>query len=120
MAPERLVVLPREANRPFYDAVIDACRCRGLAPRLVEPAGAGVEQVLLAAASGAGMALLPDSVAERYAAPGMRFVQLEDPRPSFVVGVVSARDRDHPPTASFLRALARRARKGSPSLHVAA
>jgi DNA-binding transcriptional LysR family regulator len=121
VAPERLVVLPREANRPFYDAVIDACRSGGLAPRLVEPAGGTVEQVLLAAASGAGMALLPESLAERYSAPGVRFVQLEDPRPAFATGVVTARDLDHLPTASFLRALAtRRAREESRSLHAAA
>jgi DNA-binding transcriptional LysR family regulator len=121
VAPERLVVLPREANRPFYDAVIDACRRAGLAPRLVEPAGGAVEQVLLAAATGAGMALLPDSAAERYTAPGMRFVQLDDPRPTFASGVVTARGRDRLPTALFLRALAIKAtREKSRSLYAAA
>jgi DNA-binding transcriptional LysR family regulator len=113
VAPERLVVLPREANRPFYDAVIEACRGAGLAPRLVEP-GDAVEQVLLGAASGAGIALLPDSVAERYAAPGMRFVELEDPHAAFATGVVTARNRDHPPTASFLTALAMRTTRAEP------
>jgi DNA-binding transcriptional LysR family regulator len=106
-APERLVVLPREANSPFYDAVIAACHEAGLSPTLVELPDDDVEQALLYVASGAGMALLPDSVAERYAAPGVRFVPLDDPRPAFATGVVTRRDTDHLPTAWFLRALSR-------------
>src|SRR4051812_46631450 len=34
MAPERVVVLPREANRPFYDAVVAMCHLAGLSPTL--------------------------------------------------------------------------------------
>ena len=33
MAPERIVVLPREANRPLYDGIIASCRAAGVSPR---------------------------------------------------------------------------------------
>src|SRR4051795_11639533 len=72
VAPDRIVVLPRDANRPFYDAVVATCHDAGLSPRLAEMADGDLEQALLAVASGAGMAILPESVAERYAAPGVR------------------------------------------------
>jgi DNA-binding transcriptional LysR family regulator len=104
-ARERLIVLPREANRPFYDAVVAACHQAGLSPSLLELPDGEVEQALLAIAAGAGMALLPESVAERYAAPGARFVPLEDPRPAFATGVITRRQSDHRPTDSLLRAL---------------
>jgi DNA-binding transcriptional LysR family regulator len=110
-APERLVVLPRDANRPFYDAVLAACHEAGLTPTLVELPDAELEQALLAVASGAGMALLPESVADRYSAPGVRFLPLEGVRPTFETGVVTRRDSDHLPTAAFLRALTRTAQR---------
>jgi DNA-binding transcriptional LysR family regulator len=105
MAPERVVVLPREENRPFYDAVLAACRSAGLSPTLVEMPDSHVEQILLAVASGAGMGLLPESVAERYAAPGLRFVRLDGDAPSFATAAVTRRDAGHLPTAAFLHAI---------------
>jgi DNA-binding transcriptional LysR family regulator len=107
LAPQRLMVLPREVNRPFYDGVISTCREARLSPAFAELPNRDVEQALLAVASGTGIALLPDSVAERYAAPGVRFVPLADPHPAFAAGVITRRASDHLPTASFLRALSR-------------
>jgi DNA-binding transcriptional LysR family regulator len=107
VAPERLVVFPRDANRPFYDAVLAACHQAGLSPTLVEVPATEVEQALLAVALGVGMALLPESVADRYAAPGVRFVPLEGLRPTFATGVVTRRDTEHLPTLAFLDALSR-------------
>jgi DNA-binding transcriptional LysR family regulator len=107
LAPERIVVLPREANRPFYDAVVATCHRAGMSPRLVEMADANVERALLAVASGIGMALLPDSVRERYAAVGVRFVPLHGTPPSFTTAVVTRRDAPHVLTAAFLRAVVR-------------
>jgi DNA-binding transcriptional LysR family regulator len=107
--PERLIVLPREANRPFYDAVVAACHQAGVSPSFVELPDGEVEQALLAVAAGAGLALLPESVAERYAAPGARFVSLDDPRPACATGVVTRPQDDHGPTLSLLRALSRTA-----------
>ena len=103
LAPDRITVLPREENRPFYDAVLGACHEVGISPTLIEQPD--LEQVVLAVAAGEGLALLPDSVADRYVAPGVRFVALEHPRPSFSIGVVTSRAQDHEPTASFLRGL---------------
>ncbi|HXF32168.1 MAG TPA: LysR substrate-binding domain-containing protein [Solirubrobacterales bacterium] len=105
LVPHRITVLPREENRPFYDAVLGACHQVGISPTLVEQPG--VEQVVLAVAAGEGLALLPDSVVDRYVAPGVRFVPLEDPHLSFSIGVATPRDHDHEPTAFLLRGLAR-------------
>jgi DNA-binding transcriptional LysR family regulator len=105
LVPQRITVLPREENRPLYDSVLAACHQVGISPTLVERPD--VEQVVLAVASGEGLAFLPDSVADRYAVPGVRFVALERPSASFSIGVVTPRDHDHEPTASFLRGLGR-------------
>ena len=105
VAPDRIVVLPREANRPFYDAVVATCHDAGLSPTLVEMPDVQIERVLLAIASGAGMALLPESVAERYAAPGVRFLPLGGDAPCFATGVVTRRDTEHLPTVALLRAV---------------
>lgn len=105
LAPERIVVLAREANRPLYDGIVAGCRAAGVSPRLVEMPDAPLEQTLLAVASGAGPAVLPESVAERYATPWVRFVRLGDDSVSFPTGVVTRRDSEHMPTVAFLRAL---------------
>jgi DNA-binding transcriptional LysR family regulator len=109
VAPERLLLLPREANRALHDSVVAALHEAGVAPTLVELPDGDVERALLAVASGAGMALLPESVAERYAAPGVRFVGLTGSRPGFATGVVTRHDSNHMPTAAFVQALSRTA-----------
>ena len=107
IAPERVVVLPRESNRGFYDAVVASCREAGLAPTFVEMPDAHLERALLAVAAGAGMALLPESVADRYVAPGVRFVSLEGDQPAVAVAALTRRDSSHLPTVAFLRELSR-------------
>jgi DNA-binding transcriptional LysR family regulator len=106
MAPERIVVLPREASRPFYDAVIAACHSATLSPSLVETRGTCVEPALLAVASGAGIGVLPESVAHRYSTPGVRFVPIDGEQPVVSTAIVTLRDSTHLPTAAFLRAVA--------------
>jgi DNA-binding transcriptional LysR family regulator len=105
VAPDRIVVLPREASRPFYDAVLATCQSAALSPWLVETQGACVEPALLAVASGAGIGLLPESVADRYSTPGVRFVPIEGERPVVSTVIVTRRDSTHLPTAAFLRAV---------------
>jgi regulatory helix-turn-helix LysR family protein len=51
----------------LHDAVVAGSHSAGLAPTLVEMPEGHVEPVLLAVAAGVQMALVPDSVAERYA-----------------------------------------------------
>lgn len=104
-APERIVVLPRELDRPFYDAILAACRAAGISPTLVEMPDGHIERALLAVASGAGMAVLPACVTERYAAAGVRFVPLNGTGPVLAMAIVSRRDTDHLPTVAFLRAI---------------
>jgi DNA-binding transcriptional LysR family regulator len=110
LAPERVVVLPREANPAFHNAVVAMCRTAGLAPTLVETTEPRVEQVLLSVATGAGMALVPESAAERYTAPGIRFVPLKNAEPAFQTAVLTRPDTDSLPTHSFLLAVSRAAR----------
>jgi DNA-binding transcriptional LysR family regulator len=105
MAPERIVVLPREASRPFYDAVLAACQSAALSPWLVETRGPCVEPALLAVASGAGIGLLPESVTERYSTPGVRFVPIDGEQPAVSTAIVTRRETAHLPTAAFLRAV---------------
>jgi DNA-binding transcriptional LysR family regulator len=105
LAPERIVLLPREASRPFYDAVLAACQSAALSPSLVETRGTCVEPALLAVASGAGIGLLPESVADRYSTPGVRFVPIDGEQPAVSTGLVTRRDSTHLATAAFLRAV---------------
>jgi DNA-binding transcriptional LysR family regulator len=62
---------------------------------------------LLAVASGAGMAMLPECVAERYADAGVRFVPLEGESPALTTGILSPAHTEHLPTVAFLRAASR-------------
>jgi DNA-binding transcriptional LysR family regulator len=97
-----LVQLARSVDPAFHDGVTGACRQAGIAPALIEVAEPLVEQVLLVVASGAGIALLPESAAARYATPGVRFRPLAPPAPVFQVAVVASPDAGTA-TASFLQ-----------------
>jgi DNA-binding transcriptional LysR family regulator len=112
LAPERLVVLPRDVNPAFHNAVVGICRDAGLAPSLVTVPEPRVEHVLLSVAAGAGMALVPDSVAERCTIPGLRFVPLHDVGAAFQSVVLTHPDSEDIATLSFLRALSRTSRSG--------
>ena len=107
LAPERLVTLPRDANPAFHNAVVSMCRDAGLAPALLELAEPRVDLALLSVATGAGPALLPESAAAHYAAPGVRFVPIQTAAPVLETVVVTRRDADDLATAAFLRALSR-------------
>ena len=107
LAPARIVVLPRESNRAFYDAIIASCRAANLAPTLVEMPDGQPERALLAIAAGGGVALLPESVTQRYVAPGVRFVPLADDQPAVAMAALTRCDSSHLPTAAFLRELVR-------------
>jgi DNA-binding transcriptional LysR family regulator len=108
--PERLVMLPRDANPALHDAVLTLCRQAGLSPSFVEAAEPRVEAVLLAVAAGGGAALLPGAITERYAAPGVRLVELADAEPAFEVAVLTHPDAEHLATQAFLHAVARAAK----------
>lgn len=108
--PQRLVMLPRDANPALYDAVVSMCRDSGLSPALVEAAEPRVEAVMLAVAAGGGVALLPASVTERYAAPGVRLAPLAGAEPAFESAVLTQPDTDSLAVHGFLRAVTRAAK----------
>jgi DNA-binding transcriptional LysR family regulator len=110
LAPDRLIVLPADVNPPFHNAIISICRDAGLSPTFVEVTEPRVEHALMAVAAGAGMALLPESAAERHAAPGVRFVGLDRSEPAFDSVVLTRPDTDNLATVGFLRAMARATR----------
>jgi DNA-binding transcriptional LysR family regulator len=107
LAPERLVALPRETNPAFHNAIVSLCRDAGLSPAIVELGEPRVDQALLAVATGAGTALLPESAAEHYGAPGVRFVPIQTPAPLVKTAVVTRPDTEDLATVAFLRALSR-------------
>jgi DNA-binding transcriptional LysR family regulator len=110
LAPERLIVLPADTNPSFHNAVISICRDAGLSPTFVELAEPRVEHALLAVAAGAGLALLPQSAAERHVAPGVRFVALDRAEAGFDSVVVTRPDTENLATVAFLRAMAQAVR----------
>jgi hypothetical protein len=110
LAPERIVVLPQDANPAFRNAISATCHGQGLTPMFIEVAEPRVEHALLAVAAGAGPAILPASVADRYAAPGVRLVPLADAGASLRTVALTVPDRGTLATAAFLRALDRAAR----------
>jgi DNA-binding transcriptional LysR family regulator len=107
VAPERVVILPRDVDRPLYDAVLAACRAAGLSPALLEIPGGQIERLLLAVASGAGMALLPECIAERYGTAGIRFVPVADAGHVLATAALTRRGTEHVPTLAFIAALGR-------------
>jgi DNA-binding transcriptional LysR family regulator len=100
---ERLVVLPRDANPAFHNAVVAHCHDAGLAPSFMEVASADL--ALLAVAAGTGIALLPESVGERHVAPGIRFLPLHGAEPAFETVVLTDPEAENLATGAFLRAL---------------
>ena len=63
VSPEQLLVMPRETNRPLYDAIVAVCRSAGVAPALVELPADDFEHALLAVASSRDIALLQKRLA---------------------------------------------------------
>jgi DNA-binding transcriptional LysR family regulator len=129
LAPSRLVTMPRAVNPAFHDAVVSLCHEAAVAPTLFEVPEARVESVLLAVASGAGAAVLPAAVTERYMVPGVTFVPLEDADSAFESAVLTHPDADKKATTAFLHALTRfsllqrpprREAAGRPALRIAA
>jgi DNA-binding transcriptional LysR family regulator len=110
LAPERIVVLPAGANPAFESAIAAICRDAGVSPTPVAVGEPRVEHTLLAVACGVGPALLPESVAERYVARGVRFVPLEDAGVMFDSVVLTRPEKKDLSTIAFLRALDRSTR----------
>jgi DNA-binding transcriptional LysR family regulator len=113
LVDERLVVLPRATNPAFHDGVIAACRNAGFSPSMVETTEPHIEHALLSVASGGGIALLPASVAGRYATPpGVRFLPLDPTGPVCEMALVTRPESDDDALVAAFVALA-----GEPVTH---
>jgi DNA-binding transcriptional LysR family regulator len=111
LAPERIVLLPREVNPAFYDGVLSVCRDAAISPAIVNPSEPRVELALLAVSSGAGAAILPASVAGSVSVPGIRFVPLAAGEPIAVSAVLTRKHADDIATQAFTQALVRAAKR---------
>jgi DNA-binding transcriptional LysR family regulator len=98
-----LVLLPRPTNPAFHDAVLGGFRAAGISPQLTDVSVPQVEHALLLVASGAGIAILPSSVADRYSTIGVSFRTLDPPIPATELAVISRADSLEVPIAAFLR-----------------
>jgi DNA-binding transcriptional LysR family regulator len=85
--------------------VVSLYRAAGVAPALVEAAEPRVAVVLLAVAAGAGAALLPRSVGDRYAVPGVRLIELLGVGPTLESAVVTRPDVEPLSMQAFRRAV---------------
>ena len=104
---ERLIVLPREVNPPFYGAVMAMCAAAGLSPALVH--ADSVEHALLHVSAGVGIALLPESAAERSVGQGIRFLPIRGAEPAFVSAVLTDPRAETPIARAFVRAVSQAA-----------
>jgi DNA-binding transcriptional LysR family regulator len=107
---EQLVVLPREANPAFHDAVVSMCHNAGFSPSFTEVAT--VDEALLLVAGGAGIAVVPESAADRYTAPGTRFLPLKGAEPAFESAVLTDPEAENLAVPAFLRSLSRTVEPG--------
>jgi DNA-binding transcriptional LysR family regulator len=109
--PDRLVMLPRDGNPALHDAIVSLCRDARLSPAFVEAPEPRVEAVLLAVAAGGGAALLPASVTQRYATPGVRLVDLVGVEPAFESAILTRPDSESLAIHRFVRAAAHAAKR---------
>jgi DNA-binding transcriptional LysR family regulator len=105
--PERLVMLPRGADPALHDSILSLCRDAGLSPTIVESAEPTVESVMLTVAASGGVAILPGSVSERHAAPGVELVQLLGAEAAFESAVLTHPDSEDLAAHAFLHAVSR-------------
>jgi DNA-binding transcriptional LysR family regulator len=81
VAKSILLARPRRTNPAFYDAVVAAFRTANIPSPILELDGVSIEHLLLQVAAGAGMALVPRSVADRFRMPGIGLRRLSHSSP---------------------------------------
>lgn len=94
------VVPSYEGARGLRRDIDDACAAAGFTPTLCREAPT-LTAVLLLVAAGAGMALIPASVAHSYPVPGVKFIELED-APCTSAGMARRRRESSEVIAKFL------------------
>lgn len=111
LAQQTLLTLPRRRNPAFYDALIAGLRAEGLPASLVEVDATSAEPLLMEVASGAGYALVPESVMLRLRVPGVSFRRIAGETEIGCTMAVVARDTEWQPQLSALIALLVRPRR---------
>ena len=106
VAQGSVLTRPRRTNPGFHDAVLAAFRTAGIPSPLLEVEGVFVEQLLLRVAAGAGMALVPRSVADRFRIPGVGLRRFAHSSPiGCDLALVAAERPDHAPLQALVDAL---------------
>ena len=111
LAPERIVLLPREVNPAFHDGVISLLRQAGLSPSIVHTLEPRVELALLAVSAGGGVAIVPESVVDSVSVAGVRLVPLAADEPIAESAVVTRPGTDDLATKAFTQALLQASRR---------
>jgi DNA-binding transcriptional LysR family regulator len=106
------MLLARDVNPAFHDTMTAECWRTGVASSLTAASEGSVGEVLLGVAAGRGIALLPASVADRHAMPGVRFTPLGSEAPACEVALVSDPGNASVPLAGFRRLLGEQSRRG--------
>jgi len=107
---------PRRTNPAFYDAALAAFRAADIPSPLLEVEGVSVEGLLLQVAAGAGMALVPRSLADRLRIPGVGLRRLANSSPiGCNLALVAAKPPTHAPLEAFVDALRRSTARGTSS-----
>jgi DNA-binding transcriptional LysR family regulator len=102
-ARDRLIALPRELNPAFYAAVVAVCTAARLSPEFV--IADSVEQALVKVSAGVGIALLPESAAERSVSQGIRFLPIRDAEPAFACALLTEPRAESAIAQAFVRAV---------------
>ena len=103
LVKESLIILSRREGVGLHDAIVEACRRARFAPRLVQTPSV-IGTVLAYVETGAGVGIIPDSVAVLGAGRPLAFRSLTPPRTVDLVMVWSD-DHDDPVAATFRQLL---------------
>jgi DNA-binding transcriptional LysR family regulator len=111
LAPDRIIVLPREVNPAFHDGVVALCRDAGLSPTFIPTPEPRVELALLAVSAGTGIAILPDSIVDTISVAGVRCVPVAATQPVTECAVVTRPDVVDLAAKAFTQALLQASRR---------
>lgn len=103
LAKESLIILSRREGVGLHDAIVEACRRARFAPRLVHTPSV-IGTVLAYVEMGAGVGVIPDSVAALGAGRPLVFRPLTPPRTVDLV-MVWSNDHDNPVATAFRQLL---------------
>jgi DNA-binding transcriptional LysR family regulator len=104
LAGEPFILFPRKVGASLYDAIVDACRRAGFAPR-IEQEAIQMQTIVSLVAAGMGVALVPASL-EHLRRTGVVYRPLADARTHVEIGI-AWRAGDASPAVRALVALAR-------------